>query len=117
MGLQTKMWLLVVLMFGILYGLITGIGSYMGAGSAISYIILAVLFIGLQYLIGPSLVSIMMRVKWVSEKEEPELHRVVAELAQKAGIPKPKVGISQLLVVFSRILLAPARLSFSVQRW
>jgi len=98
MGMQTKMWLLVVLMFGILYGLITGIGSYLGAGSAISYIILAVLFMGLQYLIGPSLVSMMMRVKWVSEKEEPELHRVVAELAQKAGIPKPKVGISQLSV-------------------
>ncbi|MBM3120311.1 MAG: peptidase, partial [Chloroflexi bacterium] len=81
MGVQTKMWLLVVLMFGILYGLITGIGSYMGAGSASSYIILAILFVGLQYLIGPSLVSMMMRVKWVSEKEEPELHRMVAELA------------------------------------
>lgn len=98
MGLQTKMWLLVALMFGILYGVITGIGSYMGAGSASTYIILAILFVGLQYLIGPSLVSMMMRVKWVSEKEEPELHRIVAELAQKAGIPKPKVGISQLSI-------------------
>jgi len=96
MGLQMKMWLLVVLLFGILYGVITGIGSYMGVGSATSYFILAVLFMGLQYLIGPSMVSMMMRVKWVSEKEEPELHYQVAELAQKAGIPKPEVGISQL---------------------
>jgi len=95
MGLQMRMWLLVVLMFGILYGVITGIGSYMGVGSATSYIILAVLFMGFQYLIGPSMVSLMMRVKWVSEREEPELHRQVAELAQKAGIPKPKVGVSQ----------------------
>jgi len=98
MGLQMKMWLLVALMFGILYGVFTSIGSYMGVGSANSYIILAVLFIGIQYLIGPSLVSLMMRVKWVSEKEEPELHRHVAELAQKAGIPKPKVGVSQLSI-------------------
>ena len=98
MGLQMKMWLLVALMFGILYGVITGIGSYMGVGSATSYIILAVLFMGLQYLIGPSMVSLMMRVKWVSEKEEPELHRQVAELAQKAGIPKPKVGVSQVSI-------------------
>ncbi|MFB0519852.1 MAG: zinc metalloprotease HtpX, partial [Desulfatiglandales bacterium] len=60
-----------------------------------SYIILAVLFMGLQYLIGPSMVSRMMKVKWVSEEEEPELHRQVAELAQRAGIPKPKVGVSQ----------------------
>jgi len=40
----------------------------------------------------------MMRVKWVSEKEEPELHHQVAELAQRAGIAKPKVGMSQLSV-------------------
>lgn len=98
MGLQIKMWLLVVLMFGILYGVITGIGNLMGVGSVSSYIILAVLLMGFQYLIGPSMVSAMMRVKWVSEKEEPELHRQVAELAQKAGIPKPKVGISQLSI-------------------
>jgi heat shock protein HtpX len=98
MGLQMKMWLLVVLMFGILYGVITGLGAYMGVGSATSYIILAVLFMGFQYLIGPSMVSMMMRVKWVSEKEEPELHRQIAELAQKAGIPKPKVGVSQLAI-------------------
>jgi len=98
MGLQTRMWLLVVLMFGILYGVITGIGTWMGAGSATSYIILAVLFMGFQYLIGPAMVGAMMRVKWVSEKEEPELHRQVAELSQKAGIPKPKIGVSQLSI-------------------
>jgi heat shock protein HtpX len=98
MGLQMKMWLLVALMFGILYGVITGIGRYMGVGSANSYIILAILFMGFQYLIGPSMVSLMMRVKWVSEEEEPELHRQVAELAQRAGIPKPKVGVSKLSV-------------------
>jgi heat shock protein HtpX len=98
MGLQMKMWLLVVLMCGILYGVITGIGSYLGVGSATSYIILAVLFMGLQYLIGPSMVSLMMRVKWVSEQEELELHRQVAELAEKAGIPKPRVGVSELSI-------------------
>ena len=98
MGLQTKMWLLVVLLFGILYGVFTGLGSYLGVGSASSYIILAVLFMGFQYLIGPSMVSAMMRVKWVSEKEEPELHRLVEEQAKAAKIPKPKVGISQLSI-------------------
>lgn len=98
MGLQTKMWLLVVLMFAILYGIVTSIGSHMGAGNPVSFVALAVLFMGGQYLIGPALVSMMMRVKYVSEKEEPELHRQVAELAEKAGIPKPKVGISQLSI-------------------
>jgi len=96
MGLQTRMWLLVALLFAILYGVITGVGSYLGAGGAVSYIVLAFVFLGFQYLIGPSMVRAMMRVKWVSEEDEPELHRMVAGLAERAQIPKPKIGISQL---------------------
>jgi heat shock protein HtpX len=38
-----------------------------------------------------------MRIKYVSEQEYPKLHQMVAELAEKAGLPnKPKIGISQL---------------------
>jgi heat shock protein HtpX len=96
MGLQTKMWLLVGLMFAILYGVITGVGTSMGKGNAATYIVLAFAFMGVQYLIGPYMVALMMRVKWVSEQEEPELHHQVTELAQRAGIPKPKVGVSQI---------------------
>jgi len=92
------MYLLVALLFGILYGVIVGIGTWMGAGNAIWYIVLAVVFLGLQYLIAPSLVAWTMRVKWVSEQEAPELHQMVAELAEAANLPKPKVGISQLSI-------------------
>jgi len=98
MGLQFKMWLLVALMFGIVYGVIVGVGSYMGAGGAGTYIVLAFIFMGIQYMVGPSLVAVMMRVKWVSQSEEPELHRMVAELAEKANIPKPRVGVSGLQI-------------------
>ncbi|MBI4187800.1 MAG: M48 family metalloprotease, partial [Chloroflexi bacterium] len=69
-----------------------------GVGSALSYIILAVIFMGIQYLIGPALVGWTMRIKWVSEKEAAELHQMVAELAEKAGLPKPRVGISQMSI-------------------
>ena len=98
MGLQTRMFLLVAVMFGILYGVITGIGTWVGAGSAVWYIILAFVFLVIQYLIGPSIVAWTMRIKWVSEEEAPELHRMVAELAETAHLPKPKVGISQLAI-------------------
>ena len=57
MGLQTRMWLLVALLFAILYRVITGVGSYLGAGGAFSYIVLAFVFLGFQYLIGPSMVK------------------------------------------------------------
>ena len=98
MWLQTRMFLLVAVLFAILYGVITGIGTWMGAGNAVSYIIIAVVFLGLQYLISPAIVGWSMRIKWVTEKEEPELHKMVAELAQEAHLPKPKVGISQLSI-------------------
>ncbi len=97
MWLQTRMFLLIAVMFGILYGVITGIGVWAGGtGYSYIYIILAFGFLGLQYLIGPAMVGWTMKIKWVSEKEEPELHRMVAELAGAANIPKPRVGISQL---------------------
>ena len=96
MWLQTRMYLLVAAMFGILYGVITGVGTWMGAGSAVLYIILAFVFLGIQYAISPFMVSWSMRIKWVSEKEQPELHRMVAELAREARLPKPKVGVSPM---------------------
>ena len=96
MWLQTRMFLLVIVLFGILYGVITGIGTWMGAGSAVFYIGFALVILGIQYLVGPAIVSRTMKIKWVSEKEEPALHRMVAELARSANLPKPKVGISQL---------------------
>ena len=98
MWLQTRMFLLVVVLFGILYGALAGLGAWRGVGNASFFIILTVVILGLQYLIGPAIVGRTMRVKWVSEKEEPELHRMVAELAKDAGLSKPKVGISQLTI-------------------
>jgi len=90
------MFLLIALMFGILYGVITGIGTYTETGSAWIYIVLAFAFLGIQYLVSPAIVGWSMKIKWVSEKEEPELHRMVTELAWGANLPKPKIGISQL---------------------
>jgi len=98
MWLQARMFLLIAVMFGILYGVITGIGVWMGAGGAVPYIILAFAFLGIQYLISPSIVGWTMKIRWVSEKEMPELHRMVAELAESAHLPKPRVGISQLAI-------------------
>ena len=98
MWLQTRMYLLVAVLFGILYGVITAVGTAMGNGSAVSYIVLALVILGVQYLISPSIVSWTMKVRWVIESEEPELHRMVAELAAKAHLRKPKVGISELAI-------------------
>jgi len=96
MWLQTRMFFLIAILFGILYGAIVGVGTWTGAGSAVIYVIIAVVFLSLQYLISPAIVGRIMKIKWVSEKEAPELHQMVAELAERAHLPKPRVGISQL---------------------
>ncbi len=96
MGLQTRLYVLLGLMLGILYAVILGISRLIGAGGFVMYAGLAVGLVLLQYLIGPSMVSWMMKVRNVSEAEEPELHRMVGEIAKEAGIKKPKVGVSEI---------------------
>ena len=98
MGIKGRMFLLVALLFAILYGVVIGIGVWSGAGNFGMYIILAFVFLGIQYLVSPYIVARTMRVRWVSEKEAPELHRTVAGLAREARIPRPKVGISEVSI-------------------
>jgi len=81
MQLKTRMFLLVALLFGILYGMITGVRTWLGASSALTYLILVFVFLSIQYLISLPIVSKAIKVKWDSEKEAPELHRMLAELA------------------------------------
>jgi heat shock protein HtpX len=87
-------------MFAILYGVLIGIGYYLGATGLTFYLLIIGVAAGivlLQYAIGPKIVEWSMHIKYVSEQEYPKLHHMVAELADKAGLPnKPKVGISQL---------------------
>jgi len=98
MWLQIRLYLLVVLMFGLLYGLIVGVSAALGYSNFIFYAVLSFVMVGIQYLLGPMIVGWAMKVRYVSEREEPELHRMVDELARTAGIPKPKVGISKLSI-------------------
>jgi len=66
MWLKTRMFLLVALLFGILYGVIAGVGAWMGAGGALTYLILAFGFLGIQYLIGRSIIGwAMSRIIWL----------------------------------------------------
>ncbi len=96
MWLRIRMYILTFLMFAILYGVIVAVGSLLGAGNALFYLVAAVVVVGLQYLISPAIVGLTMRIRWVTEAEEPKLHALVADLAARAGLPKPKVGISEL---------------------
>jgi heat shock protein HtpX len=96
MWLQLRMYLLSIVLFGILYAIIAAAGSYLGIDSFLFYGLAAIGLILVQYMIGPKIVEWSMKVRYVSEKEEPKLHKMVAEIAEKAGTKKPRVGISEM---------------------
>lgn len=97
MWLQVRLYLLMGVMFAIVFGIVSAIAKY-GAGITNMYFYLAFAagMIILQYMIGPKIIEWTMRIKYVTEKDEPKLHKMVEELAKKAGIPKPKVAVSEL---------------------
>jgi len=92
------MGLCVLLLFAVIYALLIVIATFTGVGTPIVYALLAGGLVAVQFFIGPKIVEKTMHVRYVSEAEQPELHRMVTELAMKAGIPKPKVGISEIAI-------------------
>ncbi|MEA2075812.1 MAG: zinc metalloprotease HtpX, partial [Euryarchaeota archaeon] len=94
--LNIRMGLCVVLLFAVIYALLVVIATFAGVGTPLIYALLAFVMVSVQFFIGPKIVERTMRVRYVTEREQPELHRIVTELAMKAGIPKPRVGISEI---------------------
>lgn len=92
------MMLLTALLFAIIYAVIAMIGSYLGVSNFSFYLIAALVMMLIQYMIGPKIVEWSMRVKYVGDNEYPQLHRMIKELAAKAGITVPKIGIAQVSV-------------------
>lgn len=85
-----------MLMFALIYALLTVIMFATGMSTPMFFALLAFFIVLAQYMIGPKIVEKTMRVKYVSETEAPKLHSVVTDLAMRADIPKPKIGISEI---------------------
>ena len=49
-------------------------------------------------MLGPKIIEWSMRVRYVDKNQEPNLHRLIEELSQKARIPKPRIGIAQIAI-------------------
>jgi heat shock protein HtpX len=56
-------------------------------------VILTILFILFQYLIGPAIVRMSTRLKYLEAGENPWIESTVKELADKSGIPMPRLAI------------------------
>ncbi len=82
------------LLLGLLTALILLFGNLLGGQTGL--VIAFVLAIGMNvgsYWYSDKIVLSMYKAKEVSPQEAPELHRIVEELAEKAGVPKPRVTV------------------------
>ena len=86
---QTK----TVLLLGLLSVLLVAIGGIFAPGQLYFFVILAVLMNVGSYFFSDKIVLMMNGAQEVSPAEAPELHRIVEDLALRAGIPKPRVCI------------------------
>nr|MDO8135198.1 zinc metalloprotease HtpX [Candidatus Njordarchaeum guaymaensis] len=55
--------------------------------------ILTIIFVLIQYLIGPSVVGRAMRLRYLKPGEKPWLEKTVQELAEEGHVPTPKIAI------------------------
>ncbi len=83
-----------VLLLGALTGILLGAGYYMGGtvGLTIAIVISLAMNLG-SYYFSDKIVLKMYKAKEAKKSEYPHLHEMVAEVAKKAGIPKPRVFI------------------------
>ncbi len=80
-----------VLLLGTLSAILVLIGGAVSPGMIWVFGILAVVMNLGAYYFSDKLVLKMNRAHPVAEQDDPELHAMVAELAERAGIPKPQV--------------------------
>ncbi|OGX16551.1 MAG: peptidase [Omnitrophica WOR_2 bacterium RBG_13_41_10] len=96
-SLRLRMWLLLTILFGLIYAVIVVIGrAFLHVGDFYFYLAISLVMMFIQYMIGPKLVEWSMRVRYINKEEYPRLHQIVAELAVRAKIPTPRIGIAQI---------------------
>ncbi len=97
-SLKLRMWLLTTILLGIIYAIITVIGTHLGIGNFYFYLILSLVMMFAQYMFGPKLIEWSMRVRYLKDGENPELQSMVRSLAAAANLPVPRIGIAQVSV-------------------
>lgn len=94
--LRLRMYLLLIVMFAIVYAVVTMIGASMGVSNFNIYLVISLAMMFIQYMLGPKMVEWSMRVRYVDRNQEARLHQIVEELAMRAKIPKPRIGIAEI---------------------
>lgn len=82
-----------VLFLGILTTILLGVGALAAPGYIWVFGGIAIAMNLFSYFFSDRIVLAIHRARPVSEREDPALHKMVEELSQKAGLPKPKLYV------------------------
>ncbi|MDD2653937.1 MAG: peptidase, partial [Candidatus Omnitrophica bacterium] len=79
-GLKIRMYLLTIILFAVVYAIVSMLSySVFGIGDFYFYLVLSLVFMFIQYMVGPKLVEWSMHIRYVNQNEYPQLHQMVAE--------------------------------------
>ncbi len=80
-----------ILLFGALSALLIGIGGALAPDQLVLFVAIAAVMNVVGYFWSDKIVLGMYRARELHHSEAPDLHEMVAELAARAGIPKPRL--------------------------
>lgn len=95
-ALKFRLYLMLAVLFGIVYMIVTLIGTSLGIYNFYVYLGIALVMMLIQYMLGPKLIEWSMHIEYVDKNRYPALHQMVEEMCRKAHIPKPKIGIAHV---------------------
>lgn len=95
-SLHLRMMLLLSILFAIVYAIVVVVGASMGVGNFYVYLFASFFMMFIQYMIGPKIVEWSMRIRYIKREDHPKLYDIVADQANRANIPMPRVCISQM---------------------
>lgn len=86
-------------MMAVLVGIFIGVGFILGGvnGMILAFIFASILNFG-SYWFSHKVVVKIYKAKKISKSENPEIHRMVEELSENAGLPKPEIYRSSMKV-------------------
>jgi heat shock protein HtpX len=82
-----------VILLGLLTALLLWVGSFWGKNGLLVALIFSIAMNLVSYFFSDKIVLFMYRAKEATPRQQPELHRIVDEVAREAKIPKPRVYI------------------------
>ncbi|MCD6461251.1 MAG: M48 family metalloprotease [Thermoplasmata archaeon] len=90
--LKGSMVLTLALMFGLLFGMVSILGFFYSS-PPIFFFILALVIVLIQWAVGPSVVRLSTKPRYIQKGEMPWLEMTVAELSRQAGVPEPRIAV------------------------